>query len=73
MQASETFNTDGSCTPDASQYSCFSTGTRWTLRTNTDGSPDNVFTSAVTSNLTYPWSASTSFSWLSRRTGPTAS
>lgn len=54
IQASETLNADGSCTPDSSQYSCFSTGMPWTLRTNSDGSADNVFTSAVTSNLTYP-------------------
>ena len=54
IQASQTLNADGSCTPDASQYSCFSTGMPWKLRRHAGGSPDSVFVSTVTSNLTYP-------------------
>ncbi|MFM0198290.1 DUF2957 domain-containing protein [Paraburkholderia fungorum] len=54
IQASETFNADGTCTADSSKYSCISTGMPWTLRTNTDGTPDNVFTSAVPATLNYP-------------------
>ncbi|MDE1005474.1 MAG: DUF2957 domain-containing protein [Paraburkholderia fungorum] len=46
IQASETLNADGSCTADSSLYSCAMTGTPWTLRTNADGTPDNVFVSA---------------------------
>ncbi|PCE30597.1 DUF2957 domain-containing protein [Burkholderia ubonensis] len=42
----QTLNADGSCTITAgSDYSCQTTGTPWTLRTNADGSPDNVFVS----------------------------
>ncbi|WP_429301079.1 DUF2957 domain-containing protein [Paraburkholderia sp. GAS199] len=54
IQASETFNADGTCTPDSSKYSCISTGMPWTLRSNTDGTPDNVFTSSVPASLNYP-------------------
>ncbi|ALK34160.1 DUF2957 domain-containing protein [Burkholderia plantarii] len=46
----ETLNADGSCTiTPGSDYSCRTTGTPWALRTNTDGSPDNVFVSKPTS------------------------
>lgn len=54
IQASQTFNADGSCTPDASQYSCFSTGAPWKLRRNADGTPDGVFTSGANPDLRYP-------------------
>ncbi|PCE24060.1 hypothetical protein BWP39_30725 [Paraburkholderia acidicola] len=55
IQASETFQADGSCVPDTSQYSCKSTGAPWKLRTNADGSPDNVFTSGIPAGSTvYP-------------------
>lgn len=49
VQVTETMNADGSCTPDSGQSytSCPTTGANWTLRTNTDGSQDNVFTSAA--------------------------
>ncbi|MGN3961436.1 DUF2957 domain-containing protein [Burkholderia gladioli] len=46
----ETLNADGSCSITAgSDYSCHTTGTPWTLRTNADGSADNVFVSKPTS------------------------
>ncbi|WGS52399.1 DUF2957 domain-containing protein [Paraburkholderia sp. D15] len=57
VQASETLNADGTCTPDSSPYSCTLTGAPWTLRTNADGSPDNVFISKVSPtspNMGYP-------------------
>ncbi|MGH8779899.1 DUF2957 domain-containing protein [Paraburkholderia sp.] len=54
IQASETFAADGSCVPDTSKYSCGSTGAPWKLRTNADGSADNVFTSGIASGATYP-------------------
>ncbi|MFL9950248.1 DUF2957 domain-containing protein [Paraburkholderia agricolaris] len=55
IQASETLNADGSCTADSSLYSCAMTGTPWTLRTNADGTPDNVFVSASSPlSLSYP-------------------
>jgi hypothetical protein len=55
VQASETLNADGTCTPDASTNSCALTGTPWTLRHNADGSPDNVFISASSPDtLVYP-------------------
>ncbi|MFM0731542.1 DUF2957 domain-containing protein [Paraburkholderia sediminicola] len=55
IQASETLNADGSCTPDSSLYSCAMTGTPWTLRTNADGTADNVFVSSSSaSTLSYP-------------------
>ncbi|WP_133647019.1 DUF2957 domain-containing protein [Paraburkholderia flava] len=55
IQASETLNADGSCTADTSKYSCMSTGAPWVVRTNADGSADNVFMSAIPSNAsTYP-------------------
>lgn len=55
IQASQTFNADGSCTPDTSQYSCVSTGAPWTRRNNPGGTSDNVFVSSVVAaNLTYP-------------------
>ncbi|KVC56012.1 DUF2957 domain-containing protein [Burkholderia stagnalis] len=42
----QTLNADGSCTITAgSDYSCQTTGTPWTRRTNADNSPDNVFVS----------------------------
>lgn len=49
VQIAETLHGDGSCTPDSGQShtSCPSTGANWTLRTNADGSRDNVFTSAA--------------------------
>ena len=49
VQVIETMNADGSCTPDSGQAyaSCPTTGSNWTLRTNTDGSRDAVFTSAA--------------------------
>jgi hypothetical protein len=49
IQLTETMNGDGSCTPDSGQSytSCPTSGGNWTLRTNTDGSADNVFTSAA--------------------------
>ncbi|RKP46366.1 DUF2957 domain-containing protein [Trinickia fusca] len=49
IQTSQTFKADGSCAPDAAQApnACVSTGGNWTLRTNTDGSPDNVFVSGT--------------------------
>lgn len=49
VQVTETLNADGSCMPDSGQTytSCPTTGANWTLRTNTDGSQDNVFTSAA--------------------------
>ncbi|PMS16855.1 hypothetical protein C0Z18_22170 [Trinickia dabaoshanensis] len=52
IQLAETINSDGSCAPDSGQTytSCPTTGGNWTLRTNTDGSPDNVFTSAANLN-----------------------
>ncbi|WCM23995.1 DUF2957 domain-containing protein [Paraburkholderia bryophila] len=53
VQASETLNADGTCTPDSSPNSCVLTGTPWTLRTNADGSPDNVFVSRA-NGLAYP-------------------
>ncbi len=53
VQVFETLATDGSCTPDSGQSytSCPTTGGNWTLRTNADGTPDNVFTSAANRNL----------------------
>jgi hypothetical protein len=47
VQAAETFHADGSCVADdaSDAAACSTTGTHWTLRTNADGSPDNVFTS----------------------------
>jgi hypothetical protein len=57
VQASETLNADGTCTPDSSPNSCTLTGAPWTLRTNADGSPDNVFISTVSPtspNMGYP-------------------
>jgi len=53
IQASETFNADGSCVPDTSTYSCKSTGAPWTLRTNANGTPDNVFVSTPPSGQFY--------------------
>ncbi|ACR31176.1 DUF2957 domain-containing protein [Burkholderia glumae] len=52
----ETLNADGSCTiTPGSDYSCRTTGSPWTLRTNSDGSPDNVFVSKPTSSSSpYP-------------------
>jgi len=52
----EILNGDGSCTITVgSEYSCRSTGTPWQLRTNSDGSPDNVFVSKPTSTSSpYP-------------------
>ncbi|WP_206957943.1 DUF2957 domain-containing protein [Trinickia acidisoli] len=49
IQLAETMNADGSCIPDSGQAytSCPTTGGNWTLRTNADGSQDNVFTSAA--------------------------
>lgn len=56
IQASLIFNPDGSCTADTSQYSCASTGTPWTRRSNPGGIPDNVFVSGApsASGLSYP-------------------
>ncbi|QDQ82097.1 DUF2957 domain-containing protein [Paraburkholderia megapolitana] len=55
IQASETFKADGTCVADTSKYSCSSTGSPWTLRTNADGSADNVFRSGpVTGSQVYP-------------------
>ncbi|NYH25592.1 DUF2957 domain-containing protein [Paraburkholderia bryophila] len=53
VQASETLNADGTCTPDSSPNSCVLTGTPWTVRTNADGSADNVFVSRA-NGLAYP-------------------
>ncbi|MGN6651807.1 DUF2957 domain-containing protein [Trinickia sp.] len=52
IQVTETMHADGSCTPDSGQSytSCPTSGGNWTLRTNTDGSQDNVFTSAANIN-----------------------
>lgn len=52
IQLTETLYADGTCTPDSGQMyaSCPTTGGNWTLRTNTDGSEDNVFTSAANLN-----------------------
>lgn len=49
IQTSQMLNANGSCSPDAAQApnACISTGGNWTLRTNPDGSPDNVFVSAA--------------------------
>ncbi len=41
----ETFSADGSCQAEGSDYSCHTTGTPWTQRSNSDGSLDNVFVS----------------------------
>jgi hypothetical protein len=57
IQTSETLNGDGTCTSNSSLYSCALTDTPWTLRTNADGTPDNVFinnTPASSPNLGYP-------------------
>ncbi|HTH75873.1 MAG TPA: DUF2957 domain-containing protein [Trinickia sp.] len=53
VQIAETLNGDGSCTPDSGQpyTSCLTTGANWARRTNTDGSQDNVFTSAANLDL----------------------
>lgn len=53
VQVSETMVADGSCAPDGGQSytSCPTTGGNWTLRTNADGTPDNVFTSGANRNL----------------------
>lgn len=53
IQVAQTLNGDGSCTPDSGQpyTSCPTTGANWTRRTNTDGSLDNVFTSAANLNF----------------------
>lgn|GEM_PF-146123 len=53
IQASESFDANGTCVPDGSTYSCTSTGTPWTLRTNADGTPDNVFVSTPPSGQLY--------------------
>jgi Protein of unknown function (DUF2957) len=47
FQVSETLRADGSCTIDAAQpfATCPTTGTNWRLRSNADGSLDNVFVS----------------------------
>ncbi|KVO00364.1 hypothetical protein WJ70_03850 [Burkholderia ubonensis] len=51
----QTLNADGSCTITAgSDYSCQTTGMPWTLRTNADGSPDNVFVSLPQTGQPYP-------------------
>lgn len=51
IHRNQTLNSDGSCTiTSGSDYSCRSTGTPWTLRVNTDGSPDKVFVSKPTSS-----------------------
>ncbi|MGF6571522.1 hypothetical protein ABH945_003643 [Paraburkholderia sp. GAS333] len=57
IQTTETLNADGTCTSSSSLYSCSLTGTPWTLRTNADGTPDNVFisnTPATSPTLGYP-------------------
>jgi hypothetical protein len=53
IQLSETMSPDGSCTADSGQpyASCPTTGGNWSPRTNPDGSPDNVFTSAANIDL----------------------
>jgi hypothetical protein len=52
VQLTETMHSDGSCTPDSGQpyASCPTTGANWTRRIHSDGSPDNVFTSAANFN-----------------------
>jgi hypothetical protein len=52
IQVTETMHGDGTCTPDSGQSytSCPTTGGNWTLRTNSDGTPDNVFTSMANVN-----------------------
>jgi Protein of unknown function (DUF2957) len=57
----ETFLADGSCQAEGIDYSCRTTGTPWTQRSNADGSPDNVFVSrALSGSVPYAYTGQAS-------------